>query len=211
MVSFSKTRLKHKSSKIHGMFCVVCVLATLCLATLTLSGCDQKSAEPNIELVQNMMESPAVKAQDFDNDVEDSRANLLPPEGSVPKGFTPYTLQTPDEAAEKLTNPFAGKMDTLARGQELYFINCAICHGSLGKGDGPVAPYFVLTPPSVLTDKARGFKDGYLYHLVVIGRGMMSGYGSQIIQERDRWAVVNYVRHMQKTLNASAESSAGGK
>ncbi|MBX9769280.1 MAG: cytochrome c [Bdellovibrionales bacterium] len=210
MISFSKTLLKQGMPKAQGLFCVVCGLVALCLATLTLVGCDSKHTEPNVELVQNMMESPAIKAQDFDNDVEDYRANLLPPEGSVPKGVTPYAIQTPDEAAEKVTNPYAGKMDTLARGQELYFINCAVCHGTLGKGDGTVASYFVLTPPSLLSEKARGFKDGYIYHLVVMGRGMMDGYGSQIIKERDRWAVVNYVRHLQKTLNAPAAPAAGG-
>jgi mono/diheme cytochrome c family protein len=194
MISFSKTSLSRM----------------LCLATLTLVGCDQKHEEPNIDLVQNMMDSPAVKSQDFDNSVEDFRANLLPPEGSIPKGYTPYTIATPDEAGEKLTNPFAGKMETLARGQEVFFINCSPCHGSLGKGDGPVASYFTLTPPSLLTDKARGFKDGYIYHLVVMGRGMMDGYGTSIIKDQDRWAVVNYVRHLQKTLNSPA-STANGK
>ena len=195
--------LLKKRGTSRGFFCAISVLSALCLATLGLSGCNGKSDQPNIDLVQNMMDSPAEKAQDYDNSVEDFRANMLPPEGAIPRGYTPYTVQTPDEAADKLTNPFAGKAQTLARGQELYFINCAACHGALGKGDGPVAPYFVLTPPSLLSDKARGFKDGYLYHLVVMGRGMMNGYGSQIMKERDRWAVVNYLRHLQKTLPSS--------
>jgi mono/diheme cytochrome c family protein len=200
MISFSKTSMKQRMPKLHELFCIVCVLAAMALATLTLGGCDGTHEEPNVELVQNMMDSPAIKAQDYDNSVEDFRANLLPPEGTVPKGYTPYTFATPDEAGEKLSNPFAGKMDTFARGQEVYFINCSPCHGSLGKGDGPVSSYFVLTPPSLLTEKARGFKDGYIYHLVVMGRGMMDGYGSSIIKDKDRWAVVNYIRHLQKTL-----------
>lgn len=35
-----------------------------------------------------------------------------------------------------------------------YMDSCAVCHGALGRGDGPLAPYLV-TPPSDLTRLAR--------------------------------------------------------
>lgn len=35
-----------------------------------------------------------------------------------------------------------------------YMDSCAVCHGPLGRGDGPLVPYLV-TPPSDLTQLAR--------------------------------------------------------
>jgi mono/diheme cytochrome c family protein len=165
-----------------------------------LSGCDRHSKDPNVELIQNMMESPAIKAQGYDPDVEDQRANLVPPEGTVPRGYTPYTIPDPDTAAIKVHNPFENKktdVEFLTRGQRFYFTNCQVCHGPVGKGNGPVAEYLQLAPPSLVSQRARDFKDGYLYHMITMGRGLMGGYGSQIIKPEDRWALVNYLRQMQ--------------
>jgi mono/diheme cytochrome c family protein len=40
------------------------------------------------------------------------------------------------------------------RGAELYQRFCASCHGDTGRGDGPVAPFFKVSPPD-LTRIAR--------------------------------------------------------
>ena len=59
-------------------------------------GCERR--KPNIELIQDMMQSPAIKAQDYDDDAVAKRAMDLPPEGAVPVGHTPYAIDTPEEA-----------------------------------------------------------------------------------------------------------------
>lgn len=41
----------------------------------------------------------------------------------------------------------------LARGEELYGRHCTACHGTLGRGDGPAAPY--LFPPARHFEQAR--------------------------------------------------------
>ncbi len=175
------------------------------LSTVWLLGCEVERKEPNVELIQDMMESPAIKAQDYDNDKADKRANLLPPEGTIPRGFTPYTLTDSLEAEKALVNPMLGRDDLLSRGQKYYQVYCAVCHGVLAKGDGTVAPKWIAPIPSLLSQKIRDWKDGGIFHIITAGRGMMGSYASQITSVEDRWLIVNYVRHLQK-LNPVVET-----
>ena len=191
--------MRNQSADRIGLFSTVAILGLI--ASFSLTGCERHSKVPNIEIIQNMMETPAIKAQGYDPDVEDQRANLVPPDNTVPQGYTPYTIPDPDTAAAKVQNPFVARKDVefITRGERFFFTNCQVCHGALGKGNGPVADYLQLAPPSLVSQKARDFKDGYLYHMITMGRGLMGGYGSQIIKPEDRWALVNYLRHLQST------------
>jgi mono/diheme cytochrome c family protein len=195
MKTLISSRREPTSLKLSGFF------LGLAIVGIGLGGCESRHREPNVELIQNMMESPAIKAQGYDPDVEDQRANLVPPEGTVPRGYVPYTIADPDTAGQKVLNPYEkkkGDVEFTTRGQRLYFTNCQVCHGPVGKGNGTVAEYLQLAPPSLLSSRAREFKDGYLYHMITMGRGLMGGYGSQITQPEDRWALVNYLRELQR-------------
>jgi mono/diheme cytochrome c family protein len=97
-------------------------------------------------------------------------------------------------AANRLSNPLAPG-ELLARGDTLYHVFCGLCHGAAGAGDGLVGRR--MGAPSLLTDRARGFSDGYLYSLIRYGRGVMPLYGDKLYQARDRWAVVSYLRRLQ--------------
>ena len=158
-------------------------------------GCERR--KPNIELIQDMMQSPAIKAQDYDEEGVANRAMDMPPEGAIPLGHTPYTIETPEEAGLKLANELISSDDVLLQGSRGYYIYCWVCHGDMGRGDGPVADKLLLKPPSLLTKKARDYQDGYLYHMIVRGRGYMGSYAAQITNESDRWAIVNFIRRLQ--------------
>jgi mono/diheme cytochrome c family protein len=54
----------------------------------------------------------------------------------------------------------------------------------------------MLITPSLLTDQARRYTDGYLYAIVRHGRLLMPAYGDRI-PGAERWDVVNYVRVLQ--------------
>jgi mono/diheme cytochrome c family protein len=95
--------------------------------------------------------------------------------------------------ATRLVNPT--DRVPVARGDTLYQTFCAVCHGVVGDGKGPVGPR--VGAPSLLTDRAKGWSDGYLYSLVKYGRGVMPLYGDKIYTPHDRWAVVNYLRQLQ--------------
>jgi mono/diheme cytochrome c family protein len=61
---------------------------------------------------------------------------------------------------------------------------------------------------SLLTDKARAYSDGYLYGMIRYGRGVMPRYGDKVYRHEDRWAIVNYVRKLQR--DAAGAPAAGG-
>lgn len=57
-------------------------------------------------------------------------------------------------------------------GEQLFVSLCASCHGALGRGDGPVAP-FLVTPPSDLTRIAQRNNGSFLadrIHQFIDGR-----------------------------------------
>ena len=123
--------------------------------------------------------------------------------------------------ADKLVNPFAAgaaadssplrtgpdlpviPATVEARGDTLFHTYCAVCHGSAGAGNGIVR---LMGAPSLLTARARGYSDGYLYSIIRYGRGVMPRYGDKIVRPDDRWAVVNYVRKLQAAAPVPADS-----
>ncbi|MGQ0703062.1 MAG: c-type cytochrome [Gemmatimonadales bacterium] len=142
----------------------------------------------------------------FDHMIK-SRAIFPYQRGDVPRttvpGTVPITGAEPDwrseflaggaTTADRLTNP--NPAAGLARGDTLYQFFCSVCHGPVGAGNGTVG--IRMGAPSLLTDRARGFSDGYLYSIIRYGRGLMPRYGDKIHGIDDRWAVVNYLRQLQ--------------
>jgi hypothetical protein len=53
-------------------------------------------------------------------------------------------------------------------------------------------------PANLHEDRARGLVDGELFDVITHGRRSMPPYRFQIT-ERDRWAIVAYVRALQRT------------
>jgi mono/diheme cytochrome c family protein len=86
---------------------------------------------------------------------------------------------------------------SLLNGRKYFQINCAVCHGEAGDGNGALKqlnPAYGF-PPSLLTDQAKARSDGYIWGMIRNGRGLMPPYNR--IEEPDRWDVVNYVRGLQ--------------
>ena len=173
------------------------------LATLT-SCTNIAKPLPNVELIQDMMESPAIKPQEFDEFSPNHSGMLLPPEGTQPVGFVPYRFATNIDGATKNKNPFAGDFseDVLKPGLKYFVTNCAVCHSENGEGGEkmPVGEKMALKPPSLLSSKIKGWTDGQIYHVITVGQGVMGPYASHIPQKY-RWQVVNYIRTLQKENN----------
>lgn len=171
------------------------------LLAITLAGCNLDKSKPNIEIIQDFMESPAVKAQEYDESSPNGIGMRMPPSGTVPRGFEPYAPGSNSEAAAGLKNPLSGDFSeaVLTKGVMHYNTQCMVCHGQQGEGaaKSTVAELMALKPPSLLTAKIRGWTDGQIYHVISMGQGVMGAYAHHIPQ-KERWQVVNYIRHLQK-------------
>lgn len=170
--------------------------------------------EPNVELIQDMMEQPALKAQDFLSEDREKGSSRLPPEHTVPVGYSPYPYHNDPETAQKvLKNPLAGNMspEVISLGQKKFEIYCSVCHGDQGKGDGPVSVKMALKPPPLISQKVMDFPDARIFHIITDGQGVMASYAYQLVDEKDRWAIVNYVRTLQKMAKGAAGGSTQGQ
>ncbi|MGH7662752.1 MAG: c-type cytochrome [Gemmatimonadaceae bacterium] len=107
------------------------------------------------------------------------------------------------DSMSSLANPTPVTEASLLNGRKYYQINCAVCHGMGGAGDGPVASYGLGI--SLLTPAARGYTDGYLFGMIRNGRGLMPTYNR--VEEMDRWDVVNYIRALQGSTPFTADTS----
>jgi mono/diheme cytochrome c family protein len=92
----------------------------------------------------------------------------------------------------------------LARGRERYDIYCVPCHGAAGDGDGYITRRGFPHPPTFHSDRLRGVADQYLFDVMSRGYGAMYPYADRITQE-DRWAIVGYVRALQRAEHASLD------
>ena len=122
------------------------------------------------------------------------------PEHSRARGFSYYPYRGNLKAAERnLVNPFKGNFSpyVVGMGKRQYEKACIYCHGSRGLGKGPVALKMAVPPPSFM-DKTLGYSDGRIYHVIHQGQGLMGAYREQVFTEKHRWALVNYIRSLQK-------------
>lgn len=170
-------------------------------SSVFLVGCNGGKNQTNIELIQNMFDQVSIKSQDWDPSQGDKVQMRMPPDGTLPRDFVRYKYPNDPEAAEKnLVNPLAGDTseETMALGKKYFETYCWECHGKEGHGDGPVSVKMPVKPPPLISDKVKHFKDGRIYHIIMMGQGVMGSYASQITEPRTRWAVINYVRSLQR-------------
>jgi mono/diheme cytochrome c family protein len=120
----------------------------------------------------------------------------VPVYGTRAPGYAVSRLAFPGtiDSMSTIQNPVPADARSLHNGRMYYQINCAVCHGDLGKGDGPVTKKGMFVLP-LLGASAEGKTDGYLWGMIRNGRGGMPSYNR--IEEMDRWDVVNYVRGLQ--------------
>jgi len=156
------------------------------LLALLLIGCEQYPTGGDYRVRRDMVDQPSFRP------AEDP---LSPAPGSIPiKGYEPpMTLQ---EAEQRLVNPVPATPASLAQGQKLFRITCTPCHGPLGLGNGPVAAKMAKAA-NLSDEKYRKVKDGFIYHVIRMGSGVMPPYAESLSPE-ERWHVVNYVRKLQK-------------
>jgi mono/diheme cytochrome c family protein len=95
-------------------------------------------------------------------------------------------------------NPVEADPTSVARGAELYTINCVPCHGAEGGGNGPVAAFLQERKPADLTSAVvTSLSDGAIFLTISNGKLPFMVPMNENLTVRERWDVVNYLRTLQ--------------
>lgn len=180
-------------------------LAACAAATLTLASCEWFSdfkTQPKVDPWE-VVSTDSVKTRGA-NDTVASRGNpqySVSVYGSAMPSFQVSSMPLPAtiDSMSFLLNPTSPDDSSLVNGRMYFQINCAVCHGLAGEGDGTVTK-FGMPGISLVNDVTKGRTDGYIWGMIRNGRGLMPSYNR--IDEMDRWDVVNYVRGLQGRLSA---------
>ncbi len=179
------------------------------------------SSEPHIHIFPDMDFQPKYKSDQAMDLFADGRANRGELAGTIARG----SLEADDLFYRGLdraggepawTTGFPAQIEIndrlLARGKNRYEIYCAPCHGFDGRGVGAI-PQRVAQTGGVwlarnLVDASNPvaiqMPNGQLFNTISNGFNTMMGYAAQI-PHADRWAIVLYVRALQRSQNASLE------
>ena len=139
---------------------------------------------------------------------------LYPATGSVPfqlVGAGPLVV-------EELT--LAKTADTVDLGMDLYGVNCAVCHGDAGIGDGPMEDFLIkwggIRPPDLTSPTTAGRSDDDLLGLISEGGSTKLTFAQlgiappaeidnrismpifrKLLTQEERWMLVHYLRDLQ--------------
>ncbi len=180
-----------------------------------LGGCARgcTSSRPPIHLNPSMDDQPKVVAQAASDFFRDGAGMREPVPGTVAIGGLKedaafFTGKGPD-GQFVATSPVAADDAVLQRGQERYRIYCQPCHDARGDGKGILFQRGNVPTASMHQEKILNYTDGQIFDVITNGAGLMAGYRWPV-PPADRWAIVAYVRDLQRKRSASATSGAAG-
>ena len=180
-----------------------------------------KSSQPRIHIIQDMDNQERFKAQQPAPVFADGRAMRPAIPGTIARGdewalgLDPHYFDGRVDGDWATTFPPRVEISEplLRRGQQRYGIYCAACHGLDGGGNGIVAKRARdktqistgwVPPTSLLDNIVRERSLGHIYNTITNGIRTMPPYADQIAVE-DRWAIVAYIRALERSQNASIE------
>jgi mono/diheme cytochrome c family protein len=185
-----------------------------------------RSRRPQIELFADMVRQNKVRPQTPSGFFPDQWSSRLIPVGTVPHSG-PYQLNgqvltvdgKPAYAYEDApintgkiigttnwvaVNPLPITRQLLDRGQQRYQINCLPCHGPAGDGKGIVSKYGLVAMANFHDKRLIDMTDGEIFNTITYGKNLMGAYGANV-QVEDRWAIIAYVRALERSQLATAE------
>jgi mono/diheme cytochrome c family protein len=190
------------------------------------------SPRPPIEVFPDMDRQAKYKPQAESKFFADGRADRPIPPGTVPYGRGQGVEVERNAEGEVVPSPlhdpaylraddfhYAGKAPDgsfargfpipvtealVRRGQNRFLIYCAPCHGALGDGNGITKSYGMLVTPSYHDDRLRNMPEGEIFNTITHGKNTMFPYADKLSPD-ERWAVIAYVRALQRAHNARIE------
>ncbi len=184
------------------MRALITCLALLTLIALSVAGLrGTPSRRSPIELFPDMVRQPRVRPQSASTAFADGLHSRQSVQGTVARGtvWADDPIQTgsePNTTNSVELNPLPVSSDLLARGHDRYLITCLPCHGPEADGKGIATKLGLVAIANLHDPRIVRMPDGELFKTIGHGRNLMQGYGASLTQ-RDRWAVVAFVRALQ--------------
>lgn len=175
---------------------------TVVLASTTLVSCFD-SSKPNYQFMDEMYRDQSYSTYGEYDIFPNQQQAMLPVKGTIHRGWKPYEYEDSQDglarAREELTNPLPVTEANLASGRHMYTVNCAVCHGDKGDGQGilPKREKFLGIPS--FDDQGRVLTSGSIYHVMMYGMNAMGSYASQT-SEQERWQIAMYVENLKASL-----------
>jgi mono/diheme cytochrome c family protein len=173
----------------------------------------------------DMWVQPKLKAQHESEVFEDGMGSRPKVPGTVARGQNmddPAYSTGFDPATKKLVTKIPWERaaaelklktykELLMHGKERFEIFCTPCHGQLGNGQGMIAQRGLKIkrqPGNYHTARLIKMADGHFFDVMTNGYGVMYSFASRIPVE-DRWAIVTYIRALQRSQNPEEVDSNG--
>ena len=183
------------------------ILAALSIVAVLMLGCSTGTYP--LDIFPEMHYQQSYKIQE--------PPSLSSPPDSVPISGGEVDFAFPD--AGDVTSPFPSSQATIQRGAELFSVNCSVCHGTGGQGDGPMQTRleesgYSGTVANLTTGATPNRPDGEVFFIIthgwvatLMGMGMSEDAASQFLMppfkkltsEDDRWMIVHYLRSIESS------------
>ncbi|NOX17781.1 MAG: cytochrome c [Chlorobi bacterium] len=98
---------------------------------------------------------------------------------------------------DKLTNRLTDLKAAAKKGKEIFDVQCAICHGPKGKGDGAAGMGLTPRPANLTSERVQSQSDGAIYWKITTGNPPMASYKGTF-SKKQRWELVTFIRTLGK-------------
>ena len=112
------------------------------------------------------------------------------------------------KSADARKNPLKGNIAATMKGKALFEKQCAMCHGSKVKGNGPAGADLKPKPTDLTAKMTQSHTDGALYWKIMNGNSPMPAWKEVHKADHNQcWQLINYIR----TLGKQPPKIKGGK
>ncbi len=190
------------------VYLITFFVTALSIGVLGFRGC--ASDRPPLEVFPDMDRQAHYLPEGESRFFADGRADRPLPPGVVARGHLDenvavYQGKTTNGAwVQGIPAELTVDARFMQRGRERYQIYCAPCHGALGDGNGITKLYGMGATPTYHDDRLVKMADGELFNTITHGKNTMMSYGDKL-EPSDRWAVVAYVRALQRAQRGKVE------
>jgi mono/diheme cytochrome c family protein len=186
--------------------------ALLLASVIGLTGCARgcTSSRPPIHINPSMYNQPKALPQTANDFFFNGASMREPVPGTVAidglREDVPFFTGKGEDGKFVATIPVPVNDALLERGHDRYHIYCQPCHDARGDGKGILFQRAGVPTASFHQDKILKYPDGQIFDVITNGQGLMPAYRWPI-PAADRWAIVSYVRDLERKRQASGTAT----